>query len=132
VRFTISGYEQTLQGRIERITPQADPVTRQVTIYVVVPNVARRLVAGLFAEGRVISRARVGPIVPVDAMNMEGRQPWVTRIRNGRAERVDVTIGLRDDLNERALITSGVEEGDILLRGTDQAITSGTPVEPGR
>ena len=38
-------------GRIERIAPQADATTRQVPIYVAIPNVGGRLVAGLFAEG---------------------------------------------------------------------------------
>jgi RND family efflux transporter MFP subunit len=129
VRFTIAGYERAFQGRIDRITPEADPVTRQITIYVVIPNIAEHLVVGLFAEGRVVSNSGVGAIVPIDAVNAEDTLPWVLRVRGGRAERVVVSIALRDELTERVLLSSGVEEGDILLRGTDQAITPGSPVD---
>ncbi len=61
VDFTVRGYEQRFEGTIERIAPQADPTTRQVPIYVAIPNVGGRLVAGLFAEGRVVSQSADGP-----------------------------------------------------------------------
>jgi RND family efflux transporter MFP subunit len=128
VRFTISGETETT-GRIVRITPDADPTTRQVTIFVAIPARTDRLVIGLFADGRVITRSAAGLIVPSNAVNMEGERSWVLRIREGVAERVDVTVGLQDRLTETLLITAGVSEGDILLRGTDQAITPGTPVD---
>jgi RND family efflux transporter MFP subunit len=129
VRFTITGFEKDLQGRLERISPEADPVTRQVTIYVMIPNISGRLVAGLFAEGRVVTATAKGPVVPIDAVNFDDERTWVLRVQDGRAERVNVKVGLRDDLTERAIIASGVTAGDVLLRGTDQAITPGTPVD---
>jgi RND family efflux transporter MFP subunit len=128
VRFNIRGFEQAYEGRIERIVPQADPATRQVPIHVTIPNLGNRLVAGLFTEGRVITQSAMGIIVPADAVNVDDDQPWVLRVRDGVAERVSVTIGLRDDQTEHLQIMSGVSEGDTLLRGTAQAITPGTPV----
>ena len=65
VRFEVRGYAEPLEGTIERIAPQADPTTRQVPIYVAIPNVGGRLVAGLFAEGRVIAESVEGLVVPV-------------------------------------------------------------------
>ena len=59
VDFTVRGYDRSFTGRIERIAPQADPTTRQVPIYVAIPNPGGRLVAGLFAEGRVVSQLGV-------------------------------------------------------------------------
>src|ERR687892_2589586 len=38
VEFTVRGYDQPFQGRLERIAPRADPATRQVPIYVAIPN----------------------------------------------------------------------------------------------
>jgi membrane fusion protein, multidrug efflux system len=59
VEFTVSGYgARRFQGRIARINPSVDPATRQVRIYVTIPNRDQGLVAGLFAEGRVESRSR--------------------------------------------------------------------------
>jgi RND family efflux transporter MFP subunit len=131
VQFEVRGYPgQPFTGRIERISPRADPVTRQVSIFVTIPNVGGRLVAGLFAEGRVAQQARRGLVVPLTAVNTsDPKAPWVLRVADGKAERVAVTLGLRDDQTERVEIASGVKEGDRLLVGPAQAITPGTPLQ---
>jgi membrane fusion protein, multidrug efflux system len=128
VQFQVRGYDQPFEGRIERISPQADAATRQVPIYVAIPNAGGRLVAGLFAEGRVVSESAMGLIVPQNSVNMGDGMPWVLRVSNGRTEKVPVTLGLRDPRTERVQIVSGVNENDILLRGAAQGITPGTPV----
>jgi RND family efflux transporter MFP subunit len=130
VQFEVRGYPgQSFDGRIERISPAADPVTRQVSIFVTIPNTAGRLVAGLFAQGRVAQESRRALVVPLSAVNTDDpRSPWVLRVRDGKAERVQVTLGLRDEQTERAEITSGVTEGDSLLVGPALAITPGTPL----
>jgi RND family efflux transporter MFP subunit len=127
VEFSVRGYDQRFEGRIQRISPQADPTTRQVPIYVSIPNVGGRLVAGLFAEGRVVGERAEGLVVPANAVNTQGAA-WVLRVADGRTERVDVTLGLRDPRTERVQIAAGVTEGDTLLRGAAQGITPGTPV----
>jgi membrane fusion protein, multidrug efflux system len=129
VDFTVRGYDQRFQGRITMIAPQADPVTRQVPIYVSIPNVGGRLVAGLFAEGRVLSQSAEGLVVPSNAVNMTAPRPWVLRVTNGKTERVDLTLGLRDPRTEQVLVTSGLSNGDTLLRGAAQGIAPGTAVE---
>jgi len=131
VAFEIRGYPgQTFEGRIERISPMADPVTRQVPIFVGIPNAGGRLVAGLFAEGRVLREVKRALVVPATAVN-EPRSgaPWVLRVRDGRAERVEVSLGLRDPQTERVELTWGVAEGDVLLVGAAQGMTPGTPVK---
>jgi membrane fusion protein (multidrug efflux system) len=131
VQFQVRGYSEPLQGRIDRIAPQADAVTRQVPIYVSVPNADGRLLAGLFAEGRVIAESADGLVVPMNAVNTRGPRPWVIRVTNGTVEKLDVDVGLVDERTERVEIVSGVNEGDILLRGSAQGITPGTPVQVG-
>lgn len=129
VVFQVRGYPgQEFTGRITRVSPVADPATRQVPIFVSIPNVGGRLVAVLFAEGRVTEQARTGLVVPQTAINQNGPKPWVLRLRSGTVERVDVTVGLRDDQNERLEITSGVSAGDQLVVGASQGIAPGTPV----
>jgi RND family efflux transporter MFP subunit len=129
VEFQVRGYPgQVFKGRIERIAPTADPVTRQVTVFVAIPNTAGQLVAGLFAEGRVTSEVRQGIVVPATAVEMNGPAPWVLRLRDGRAERVPVQVGVRDDRTERLEILSGLAVGDVLLTGAAHAVTPGTPV----
>jgi RND family efflux transporter MFP subunit len=130
VEFTVRGYDTPFHGRIERIAPQADAATRQVPIYVAIPNVGGRLVAGLFAEGRVVSQSASGIVVPSNAVNAtDPSKPWVLRVTDGKTERVDVTLGLRDPRSELVNVASGLNEGDVLLRGASQGITPGTPVK---
>ncbi len=129
VNFQGRGYPgQTFAGRIERISPMADPVTRQVPIFVTIPNTTGRLVAGLFAEGRVLQEARRALVVPLAAVNERGEKPWVLRVKDGKTERVDVTLGLRDAQTERVEVAGGLAEGDVLLVGASQGMTPGTPV----
>jgi RND family efflux transporter MFP subunit len=131
VKFNVRGYDQAFEGRIARISPQADPNTRQVPIFVSIPNAGGRLVAGLFAEGRVVSQSATGLVVPLNAVNVTTDMPWVLRVTDGRTERVAVAIGLRDQRTERVQLTAGANEGDLLLRGAAQGITPGTPVNVG-
>jgi membrane fusion protein (multidrug efflux system) len=130
VQFNVRGYEQSFEGHIERISPTADPVTRQVSIFVTIPNKSGRLVAGLFAEGRVTRAARQGLIVPLNAINLNNASaPWALRVKDGKADKVNVTLGLRDDQTERVEIRSGLIDGDQLLVGAAQGMTPGTPVK---
>jgi RND family efflux transporter MFP subunit len=129
VRFTVSGYDdRTFTGRVERINPAVDPTTRQVIIYVSIPNATSKLVAGLFAEGRVATESRLALEVPADAVDQSGVRPIVTRIAHGRAERVPVQLGTRDDATDRLEIRSGLTVGDTLLLGASQSVAPGTEV----
>ena len=130
VNFQVRGYPgQMFAGRIERISPMADPVTRQVPIFVTIPNVEGRLVAGLFAEGRVVQEVKRALVVPLTAVNERTGTPWVLRVRDGKTEKVEVTLGLRDPQTERVEIATGVSDGDVLLVGASQGMTPGTPVK---
>ena len=131
VQFNVRGYEQPFEGKIDRISPQADAATRQVPIFVSVVNAGGRLVSGLFAEGRVVTESAEGLVVPLNAVNTAQDSPWVMRVRDGKTEKVNVTVGVRDTRTERVQILSGVNEGDVLLRGAAQGITPGTPVSVG-
>ncbi len=129
VSFAVRGYpEQRFTGRVERISPTADPVTRQVPIWVTVDNRSGRLVAGLFADGRVTQASRKGLVVPASVVSGLDSQPSVLRIKDGRVEEVPVRTGLVDRQNERVEIVSGLSEGDVLLTGVAQGVTPGTQV----
>ncbi|MDH5235254.1 MAG: efflux transporter periplasmic adaptor subunit, partial [Gemmatimonadota bacterium] len=48
---------------------------------------------------------------------------------NGRTEKVDVTLGARDEALERVEILTGVLPGDTLLIGPALGISPGTPLK---
>lgn len=130
VTFQVRGYPgQTFTGKIVRISPAADPATRQVPIFVSIPNTGGQLIAGLFAEGRVNSKTRQALVLPANAIDDSGPAPTVTRVRDGKAERVTVQLGLRDPETERVEVVSGLNEGDVVLTGGSRGIAPGTPVQ---
>jgi RND family efflux transporter MFP subunit len=129
VTFALNGYpDRTFEGRITRVSPVADAVTRQVGIIAELPNRDGRLVGGLFAEGRVASDVRDAIVVPEVAVDQRGPSPTVMRLSNGRVEAVDVALGLRDPARERIEIVSGLAAGDTVLLGGARGISVGTAV----
>jgi membrane fusion protein (multidrug efflux system) len=129
VRFRVRGLSsEVFTGTIDRLSPSADPVTRQVTIFVTLPNLGGKLIAGLFAEGRVDAETRRGVIVPLGAVDESGPTPLITRIRDGKAERVAVTLGLRQSEAELVEVTAGIAEGDVVILGAARTLVNGTPV----
>jgi membrane fusion protein (multidrug efflux system) len=129
VTFTVQGYpNRTFTGHITRINPVADPTTRQVRILASIPNAGNTLVGGLFAQGRVTSEARTGLVIPSSAVNQKDFVPTVTLIRNGRAEKAAVSLGLEDSGTETVEITKGLAPGDTVLIGGAQGLSPNTVV----
>jgi membrane fusion protein (multidrug efflux system) len=129
VEFSVTGYpNRVFAGRITRVSPTADPATRQVQIVAVIPNAGNTLVGGLFAEGRVASETRTAPVAPVAAVDERGLRPFTMRIKGGRVERVEVQLGIRDEANEIVEIRSGLTPGDTVLLGAARGVSPGTPV----
>ncbi len=130
VDFSVGGYaDRTFQGRIERINPAVDPATGQVRLYVTLPNTEQSLLTGLFAEGRVAALQREVPAVPISAVDTRVDPPAVLRVKDGRVERVEVALGMTDEIAQLVELRSGVQPGDVVLRGSAQNLAEGTRVE---
>ena len=132
VSFRVNGYAQSFTGRVARVSPIADPVTRQVLVFVSIPNAQNRLVGGLFAEGHIATQSQTGLLAPVSAVQLvptRGNDAAdALRIRGGKVERVEVRTGVRDARSEVIQIVDGVAAGDTLVLGAARTITAGTPV----
>ncbi|HEX4497475.1 MAG TPA: efflux RND transporter periplasmic adaptor subunit [Thermoanaerobaculia bacterium] len=129
VEFKVTGYAgRTFRGLISRINPSADPSTRQVKVYAEIPNSGNALVAGLYAEGRVESVSRDALTLPIAAIDRRMARPAVLVVREGKVARVEVTIGLVDDKEQKVELRQGVAAGDVVLLGAAQEIAPGSPV----
>ncbi len=132
VSLTIAQLDSShVAGQISRINPTADPATRQIQIYVDVPNSRQTLVGGLFASGQVVTReARDAVAVPRVAVRYEGEQrsPYVYAVNAGKLARRRVTLGIADDGAALVEITSGVAPGDTVVVGPIEGVAEGTPI----
>lgn len=129
VDFRVSGQsDQVFKGRIERINPVADPSTRQVSVQVAITG-DNDLTVGMFAEGRVQTESREGISVPESSLIRQGDQAYVWRVKDGKLNKIEVKLGARDVQSGSYAITSGLAEGDLVLRHPLGALVDGARVE---
>lgn len=119
IRFRVDGYpNETFEGKVDRINPTTEPGTRQVRIYMRLPNPDGRIVGGLFASGRVVDTVRENAVTaPLSAIRKEGQQDVVYRLRSGRAQKVVIRKGIVDDDRGVVELIGDVTVGDSLLTG---------------
>ena len=131
VRLSVSGFASGgVVGRVARVNATADPATRQVRVYLSVPNPGGALVGGLFASGTIVTReARQALAVPGAAVRGEAASAFVMLVRGGRLARVEVKPGLRDESRDLVEMLSGVAEGDTAVTGPIQGLRPGQPVQ---
>jgi membrane fusion protein (multidrug efflux system) len=129
VRLSVSGASDEIDGRVARVNSTADPATRQVKVYVRVPNGAGRLVGGLFASGQVLTRqARSALAVPSEAVRDLDGKPWAFVVENGRLVRRAIRIGVRDESHDLVEVLEGLQAGDTVVTGTLAGLADGQPV----
>jgi RND family efflux transporter MFP subunit len=131
VQLSLAGYgEGTISGHVARINSTADPATRQVKVYATVPNPGQRLVGDLYATGSIlIERAGNVLAVPSAALHRDdaGTVAWVVGADQRAAKRV-VKPGLRDERRDRVQVLSGIAEGERVVIGPVEGLTTGQPV----
>lgn len=130
VVFTLDSQPgRELRGTVDRIEPMADVRTRQVGVYVQLPNPDGSLVAGQFATGKIIGEQVEGALaLPATAVRSSGGQSFVLVIEDGRVVRREVQVGVRDELTGLVAILSGVKEGERVIAAPVAAIEPGTLV----
>jgi RND family efflux transporter MFP subunit len=129
VNFRVSGQsDQQFEGRIQRINPVADPITRQVSVQVAITG-DYDLTVGLFAEGHVQTEVKQGVSVPESSLVRQGDEVFVWRVKDGVLSKVKVGLGIRDVQSGAYAIRDGLEEGDLVLRHPVGTLVDGASIE---
>ncbi len=103
---------ETFQGKVFKIDPNIDPVTRTFTSYVEINNPDFRLKPGLSGFARIHRTAKDVPAVPsVAIINPSGDRASVFVVDNsGRANLRKVGLGIV--VNAMTEVTGGLKEGE--------------------
>ena len=111
--------DKSFGGRVIRLAPTIDTVTRALRSEVEVDNAEGLLRPGMFVEVTVVGELREGvPVVPREAITDRGGKRVVFVLTGQRVARRDVSLGLGDD--ERVEIRDGVSEGErVVVRGLE-------------
>ncbi len=132
VVFSLDAFPgETFSGRVSRMDPVANPGTRQVGVYVDLPNANGRVMGGQFARGQITLNGSKSVVVPTTAVldaGADGTGGAVYVIVDGKLMRRSVVVGTRDEATGMIAVISGVKAGEQVLRTPTDALRDGTPV----
>jgi RND family efflux transporter MFP subunit len=111
--------DHNFSGRVMRLAPALDPMTRTLRAEVSVNNSDGLLRPGMFVEVTLIAQRHDDvPVVPREAVTERGGTKVVFVLKGQRVNRREVSLGLGDD--EVVEIKSGLEVGEkIVVRGLE-------------
>jgi membrane fusion protein (multidrug efflux system) len=120
--------ERVYEGRITRIYPTLDPLTRRGTIEVEIAPVPAGAVPGQLCRVELSTRAARRRVIPFSALRRDETNEYVYVVDDeGRAQRVDVTSGLR--LGEKVEIRQGLKDGQQVVTRGFLNLIPGKPVK---
>ncbi len=122
----VEAYDDPVQGRIARVSPRIDPLSRTFQVEIHVPNADGRLKPGAYARGRITTHADEGAVMVPDAaiVTFAGVHK-VFSVRDGKAVEHRVRTGDRQDgLVE---IVGGLSAPEVVVSGA-AALADGAPV----
>lgn len=121
--------DRVFQGRITRIHPSLDPVTRRGTIEVELDPVPDGAAPGQLCRVELTTRASRRKVIPFVALRRDEQSEYVFILDSeSKAQRVNVKSGLR--LAELIEITESLEEGQQVITKGFLDLTSGKAVKP--
>jgi membrane fusion protein, multidrug efflux system len=121
VEFTVPAFPlQKFRGKIARISHAVDAKTRTMPVELDVNNRGGKLTPGSFSEVMwPVRRPGTSLLVPTSAIGTNLERTFVVRVRNGKAEWVDVKPGTSSGTNTE--VFGDLEPGDqVVVRGTDE------------
>lgn len=130
VSFRINGYGgQEFRGKVTRVDPAANDVTRQVEVLVAFADSNQPRVSGLYAEGNIESTTVNAITLPEGALVKAGDKSYAWRINGKTLKRVDLNIGKRDQRSGHYEVRSGLAEGDVVMRSPNSSFRDGQAIE---
>ena len=117
VHFFINGYPgRDFVGRVKRVDPSANSVTRQVVVLVDFVNDQRPRVAGLYAEGRIDAASAPALMLPESALVQVGDKSYTWRVKGRTLNKVTLQLGQRDERSGQWEVLQGLAVGDTVMR----------------
>ncbi len=117
-----------IDGKITFVSPSLDAKTRSLKLEGRVDNPDGRLSPGLFVRARLeVAKHPDVLSVPERAILASLAGDYVYRVKDGEAERVEVTSGLRQD--GRVYVLQGLAAGDQIVSTGMQKLTDGAAVK---
>lgn len=113
-----AGAGETYRGEVTELGSRIDPQSRSLTVQSRIDNSEGQLRPGQFVDISVIFETRVTLLIPEQAVLTRGRDRFVFIADDGRAKRVPLTLGSRND--GKVEVINGLEADDkVIINGND-------------
>src|SRR5262249_28476490 len=120
---------KNFSGEVVFVDPVVELPGRTILIKARVPNPERQLQAGMFLEARLATEIRPNAVVvPEDALLPMQGATFVWAVKEGHADRRQVSVGVRTA--GWAELQSGVEAGEQVVVGGAERLFPGAPLMP--
>ncbi len=120
--------ERIFEGTVTRIVQALNRATRTMTVEVDLPNKDHVLKGGMFARVEVLVGSHRNAIqIPIDAVSRLEDAQYVYIVREGKAQRMPVEIGVRED--NRVEITKGLDGSEQVIVSGKDLVHDGTAVQ---
>jgi len=128
VRVEVEAYPgRVFRGRVSKESPVVDPDTRSAPIEVNLDNADGRLRSGMFAKLTIVVAARADVVVVPKEALVEGPAPAVFVIKDGKASRRALKLGLVNESSAEVL--DGLKPGESVAVFGLYGLKDGSPVE---
>ncbi|MCS6303387.1 MAG: efflux RND transporter periplasmic adaptor subunit [Nitrospira sp.] len=120
--------DQVFEGTVTRIVQTLNRATRTMTVEIDLPNKDRRLKGGMFARVEVtVGTHHQALQIPIDTVSRLEDTQYIYVVREGKAQRVDVEIGARN--NNLVEILKGLSGDEQVVVSGKDLVQNGTPVQ---
>ena len=128
VRVGVEAYpDRVFRGRVSKESPVVDPDTRSAPIEVNLDNADGRLRSGMFAKLTIVVARRSGAVVVPKEAIAEGAEPYVFVVKDGKAFKRVLKLGLVNDA--QAEVLAGLRPGESVAVFGLYGLKDGSPVE---
>lgn len=113
--------EKSFPGKVVRVAPSFDPLTRTLDAEVQLENKSGELRPGMYGRGSIVRKIHPNaPVVSVNAVQVTEKQRYVFVLRGPKVERRTVVIGAELEDGTMLEIQSGLRAGeDVVIAGAD-------------
>ena len=116
IEYTIQGNPAQLTAVLTRISPVADPASRQIEFFAQPNETINSLSIGSFVEGSILSSTQIsGQLIPLDVIQNLKDKPYVWVIRQKKIEKVNLVI-LEQRYRDNLAVVQGLQPGDQISR----------------
>lgn len=116
IEYSIQGNPQKLSATLSRISPIADPSSRQIEFFARPNEAINSLSIGAFVEGSIWGDSSIqGQRIPLDIIQNVENKPYVWIIRNKKIQQIFIKI-LEQQNNENIAIVDGIQSNDLISR----------------